>query len=319
MPLDPQAQAVLDRMVAVGIRPAHTLTIEEARRALEAAHALGGPPEPVQRVEDRVIPGPGGDLRLRLYRPAGSGPFPILVFFHGGGWIRGSLDTHDGLCRSLANRAACLVLSVDYRLSPEVRFPAAVEDCFAATRWVADQAAALDGDPSRIAVGGDSAGGNLAAVVTLLARDRGGPALLYQALIYPVTNYAFDTPSYHENGTGYNLTRDAMIYYWNLYLGDPADGQNPLASPLKAPDLSGLPPALIITAEYDPLRDEGLAYADRLRAAGVPVQSTCYPGVFHGFLGQAALIDKGKQAIEEVAAALRSAFSAFAESRQPVG
>ena len=316
MPLDPQAQAVLDRMVAAGIRPAHTLTIEEARRALEAAHALGGPPEPVQRVEDRMIAGPGGDLRLRLYRPTGSGPFPILVFFHGGGWIRGSLDTHDGLCRSLANRAACLVISVDYRLSPEVPFPAAVEDCFAATRWVADQAAALDGDPSRLAVGGDSAGGNLTAVVTLLARERGGPALLYQVLIYPVTDYAFDTPSYHENGTGYNLTRDAMIYYWNLYLGDPADGQNPLASPLKAPDLSGLPPALIITAVYDPLRDEGLAYADRLRAAGVPVQSTCYPGVFHGFLGQAALIDKGKQAIEEVAAALRSA---FAESRQPVG
>ena len=318
MPLDPQAQAVLDRMVAAGIRPAHTLTIEEARQALAATHALAGEPEPVQRVENRVMPGPGGDLPLRLYTPSGSGPFPTLVFFHGGGWIRGSLDTHDALCRSLANQAGCLIVSIDYRLSPEARFPAAVDDCYAATRWVADQAATFNGDPRRIAVGGDSAGGNLAAVVALLARDRGGPPLLYQVLIYPVTNYAFDTPSYHQNGTGYNLTRDAMIYYWSLYLGSEADGQNPLASPLKAPDLRGLPPALVITAEYDPLRDEGLAYADRLRAAGVPVVSTCYEGVFHGFLGLAALIDKGRQAIEEVAAGLRSAF-AESPSRQPVG
>jgi acetyl esterase len=271
--------------------------------------ATQGEPERVGKVEDRLIPGPTGWVLVRIYTPEGSGPFPILVYFHGGGWVVGSLETVDASCHSLTNGAGCMVMSVDYRLAPEHKFPAAVDDCYAAIRWVAERATIIDGDPTRIAVGGESAGGTLTAAVALMARDRRAPSLVYQLLIYPVTDYAFDTASYRENGEGYFLTKDMMVWFWNHYLRSEADGQNPYASPLRAQDLRGLPPALVITAEFDPLRDEGEAYAARLREAGVPVVSTRYNGLIHGFFGIATVLDQAKKAIAEAAAGLRSAFA----------
>ena len=312
MPLDPQAQALIAS--AAGGKPTHLMTIAEARQALEERSRLtAGTPEPVAQVQELGLPGPGGPLRLRVYRPATAGEQPpCLVFFHGGGWVRGSLETHDVLCRALANRAGCVVASLEYRLAPEHPFPAAVDDAFAATRWVFDNAETLNPgiDPRRIAVGGDSAGGNLAAAVSLLARDQGGPPLVYQLLIYPVIDYAFDTPSYRDNAEGYLLTRDAMIYYWRQYLRDESAAQDPRAAPLRAADLANLPPALVVTAEYDPLRDEGRAYADRLRADGTPAEYREVPGLIHGFATSAGVLDRGRQAVAEMGDALRSAFAA---------
>jgi acetyl esterase len=309
MPLDPQMKVILDQMAAAGVPPLHKMSPLEARQAVLAMRATQGEPERVGKVEDRSIPGPGGPIALRIYTPEGSGPFPVLVYFHGGGWVVGSIETVDASCRSLTNGANCMVVSSDYRLAPEHKFPAAADDCYAATRWVAENAVAIGGDPTRIAVGGESAGSNLAAVVALMARDRGTPPLAYQLLIYPVTDYAFDTVSYRENAEDYFLTKDMMAWFWNLYLHSQADGHNPYASPLQAQDLRGLAPALVITAEFDPLRDEGEAYAARLREAGVPAISSRYSGVIHGFFGMAAALDQAKRAIEEAAAGLRSAFA----------
>jgi acetyl esterase len=234
---------------------------------------------------------------------------PALVFFHGGGFVICNLDTHDGPCRSIANAAGCIVVSVDYRLAPEHPYPAAAEDCHAATEWVAKNGAEFGIDTSRIAIGGDSAGGNLAAVVALMARDRGAPSLRFQLLIYPVTDYAFETDSYRENAEGYLLTRDMMRWFWNLYVPDASKAAEPYASPLRAADLSGLPPALCITAEYDPLRDEGEAYAARLREAGVAATTSRYDGLFHGFFGMSAQIDRARDAVAEATAALRAALA----------
>ncbi len=309
MPLDPQAQALLDQMAAAGAPPFESLSPEQAREMIMQMRELAGPPEPVARVEDRVAATAAGPIPVRIYAPEATGPLPVLVYFHGGGWVIGNLETVDAPCRALANRARCLIVSVDYRLAPEHKFPAAAEDCYAATRWVAEHAAELGADPSRIAVGGDSAGGNLAAVVALMARDRGGPRLAYQLLIYPVTNYDFSTPSYQENAEGYLLTKNAMVWFWDHYLRDPSDGQNPYASPLRAADLRGLPPAFVITAEYDPLRDEGEAYAERLRQAGVPTELRRYDGMIHGFFQMAGVLDQGKKVIADAAAALRGAFA----------
>jgi acetyl esterase len=309
MPLDPQAQAVLDQMATLGLPAFNTLSPEQARRQMEMTRAAAPPGDPVHQVEDRTIPGPGGDIPVRIYRPEGDGPLPALVYFHGGGWVIGNIETHDATCRSLTNGAQCVVISVDYRLAPEHKFPAAADDAYAATKWVADNATSLGLDPSRIAVGGDSAGGNLAAVVALMAKEQGGPALVYQVLIYPVTDYNYETASYKENAEGYLLSKDSMVWFWDHYLSAPADGKNPHASPLQATDLSGLSPALVITAEYDPLRDEGAAYAERLKQAGVPVVYTLYPGMIHGFFGMSAVLDKAKQAVGEVCGALRSAFA----------
>ena len=264
-------------------------------------------PEQVARVENRTIPGPAGEIPVRIYTPQGSGPFPALVFFHGGGWVICNLDTHDGTCRSLANGAGCVVVSVDYRLAPEHKFPAAPEDCYAATQWVAKNAAELNVDASHIAIGGDSAGGNLTAVVAQMARDQGDPHLVFQLLIYPATNFRMDTPSIEENATGYFLTKDDMIWFMNHYLNGEEDKTNPLASPMLASDLSNLPPALIITAQYDPLRDEGELYGQKLKEAGVPVTISRYEGVIHGFVGSIPS-DKGKLAEAEASAALRMAF-----------
>ncbi len=309
MPLDPQAQALLDQIAASGQLPRHLLPVHEARRQAHLAFiAGGGAPAPVARVEDRRIPGPEGDLLIRIYTPPGDGPFPALVYFHGGGWVLASIETHDSLCRTLANEAGVVVLAVEYSLAPEHKFPLATEECYAATLWTASNALSVGIDPARIAVGGDSAGGNLAAVVALMARDRGNQLnLAFQLLIYPVTDYYLPgTPSYQENAEGYYLPRETMIWYWNAYLPDEAHATNPYASPLQASDLSGLPPALIITAEFDPLRDEGEMYAARLQKAGVPTKLSRYDGMIHGFVNMAGIMEQGQRARLEAAHALKT-------------
>ncbi|MEE9281074.1 MAG: alpha/beta hydrolase [Myxococcota bacterium] len=263
MPVDPQVQAILEPMKAFTFPDLSTVEPALMRQLYAAGSGQRPAGEPVGDVAERGIPGPAGDVTVRIYTPFGDGPFPALVYFHGGGFVVCSLDSHDGSCRALGNAARCTVVSVDYRLAPEAKFPAPLEDCFAATRWVAENASSIGVDAARVAVAGDSAGGNLAAGVTLLARERGGPALCHQLLIYPVMNHAFDTASYTENAEGYFLTREMMRWFWGHYLETESDGLNPLASPLRAEDVSNLPPATVMTAEFDPLRDEGEAYLTR--------------------------------------------------------
>jgi acetyl esterase len=321
MPLDPQAKGLLDQMEAMGAPPMHTLSVPDARQMMEGFIPLAGEPAVVANVEDRQIPGPAGEITVRVYTPEGAGPFPALVFYHGGGWVIGNIEVYDPTCRAIANNAGCVVVSVEYRLAPENKFPAAPEDCYAATKWVAENAASLNIDPERIAIGGDSAGGNLTAVVAQMARDQGGPNLVFQLLVYPVADHhSAGMSSYEENADGYLLTRDSMIWFWEHYLDNPDDKSHPLASPLQAKDFSNLPPALVITAEFDPLRDEGEAYAAKLKEAGVPVTLTRYNGMIHGFFMMMGVLDQAKKAHEEAAAALRSAFApkASATSDQPV-
>jgi acetyl esterase len=306
MSLDPQVQEFLEQLERLGLPPLSSLEPAEAREL--AAKLRGKPlkPQAVFRLENRAIPSADWHIPVRIYTPKSTTPLPVLVYFHGGGWVLGDLDAADTICRSLANGAGCVVVSADYRLAPEHKFPAAAEDAFAATRWVAQNAAGIGGDPDRIAVAGDSAGGNLAAAVALMARDRGDPHLAYQLLIYPVTQYGFDTESYRQYERGYGLSKEEMVWFWHHYLPHPADGQNPCASPLLANSLSHLPPALIVTAECDVLRDEAEAYAARLQAAGVPVRLWRYDGMIHNFIGLAPVVDRGKQALAEIAGQLRS-------------
>jgi acetyl esterase len=286
------------------------MSLERARAEdLASIRAAGGTPEPVEAVTERDIDGPGGPLRLRVHRPAGAGPLPALVYFFGGGWVLGTIDTSDGICRALANAAGCVTVSVGYRLAPEHRFPAAVHDCAAGVHWVAANAAGLGVDAGRIGVGGDSAGGNLAAAVTLLCRDT-GPRLAHQLLVYPNTDHGADTASRRESVDPLLFNRTSVDWYWGHYLRSPADGADPLASPLRAPDLSGLPPATVVTAEYDPLRDEGEAYAARLAAAGVPVELRRFDGMIHGFFAMSGDLDQGREAVAWAADRLRAAFSA---------
>ena len=306
MPLDPQAQALLEQMKAMGFTYTSDLTVTRAREMVQAMQAVRPDGESVAHVEDRLIPGPAGEVPIRIYYPEGKGPFPVLVFFHTGGWQVGNLDTQDPLCRQITNRAGCSVVAVDYRLAPEHPFPAAVEDCYEATRWVATHAAEFQGDPSRIAVGGDSSGGNLAAVIALMARDRGNPKLAFQLMMFPATDFRLSTPSMEELGEGYNVTKPQMIWIRNNYLPNQADWTNPFASPLLAPDLSGLPPALIIYAEYDPLRDDAEAYATRLKEAGVSVRASRYDGMIYDFPD--LFEEPGNRALDEIASALRAAF-----------
>ena len=274
----------------------------------ELVVSAGGDKERVHAVEDRTIPGPAGEIPVRIYRPSAATGLPVLVYFHGGGWVICDLETHDPTCRAISNGADCVVVSVDYRLAPEHKFPAAADDAYAATAWVAAHASELGADASRVAVGGDSAGGNLTAAVALMARDRGGPPLAFQVLIYPVLDLASESASRKENGEGYFLTAAGMTWYEEQYLRDDADRKNVLASPLLADDLAGLPPALVVTAEYDPLRDEGEAYGRRLNEAGVPATVSRYDGMFHGFLAFAGALDGATRAQGEVFAALRTAF-----------
>jgi acetyl esterase len=309
VPIDPVARQLIDSQASAFPKLHTTASGTEARRLVD--EALGGvtfEPEPLHHVEDRTVPGPGGDVPIRLYRPSADVPLPVVVFSHGGGWVLCGLDSHDAMCRAVARAAGCAVVAVDYRLAPEARFPAAPEDCYAVTRWVADHAEELGVDPARIAVMGDSAGGNLAAAVALMSRDRGGPPLVLQVLVYPVTDAGCDTASHREVGRDYYLWTEEVAWTWTQYLADPADADHPYASPLRAPDLSGLPPALVVTPEYDVLRDEGEAYGRRLQEAGVPTTISRYPGMFHSFLTYLTVLDGARRANDEIAAALRAAF-----------
>ncbi|HLK48372.1 MAG TPA: alpha/beta hydrolase [Bryobacteraceae bacterium] len=315
MPLHPQCKAVLDAMAAQGGKPIEESTPAEVRasraKMADAMAALAGPEQPVARVEDRTIRGPGGPIPVRVYSPVVGRRLPALVYLHGGGWVFGNIGSVDRNCRALANSVECVVLNVEYRLAPEHKFPAAAEDAYAVLAHLAAHPQELDIDPSRIAIGGDSAGGNLAAVACLMARDRGGPRPVFQLLVYPVTDYDCERPSTSEND-GYLLNRAVMRYFWHHYVASPEEARRPYASPINAKELAGLPSALVITAECDPLRDQGEAYARRLEAAGVPVTLKRYDGAIHVFFVMGAVIDAGREALADAAAALRRAFAASA-------
>jgi len=267
---------------------------------------LAGPEQPVHQVQDRRVPGDGGLIPVRVYRPSATPSLPALIYFHGGGFVLGGLDMSDRVCRALANDSGCVVISVDYRLAPEHPFPAATDDAFAATAFVASRAADFGVDPARIAVGGESAGGNLAAVVALRARDSGGPSLAFQLLVYPLVDFTDESPSMRDYSSGHFLTTGDMDYFADHYLPRPIDRRQAWASPLHA-NLKQLPPAFVLTAECDPLRDQGEAFAQRLQEAGVPTVLTRYDGMVHPFFSLGGIIDGGKTAIADAAAALRSA------------
>jgi acetyl esterase len=313
MPIHPQAQAVIDALAKLGLPAPQAVSPAQARLNFKQSRSVFLPaPEPVASAQDYTVAGPGGPIPVRLYRPMNSQAgtrLPALLYFHGGGWVLGDIETHDPLCRLLANRSECAVLSVDYRLGPEHKFPAAVDDAIAVTRFVAANGSAWGLDGTRLAVGGDSAGGNLAAVIALTFRDAGGPPLRLQVMLYPATDFAMDTPSHSEFATGYMLTRERMQYFADCYLRGAQDVSDWRASPLRANDVSRLPPALIVTASHDPLRDEGKAYADRLRAAGVTATYRCYEGMIHGFMTMSGTVDLARVAIDETAAAVKKALS----------
>ena len=309
--LDPRVEAMLQQQEEQGIPALETMTPEEARAFIAtAAKEIAGPPKDVASVEELNAIGTGGQIPIRVYTPQGEGPFPVLIYYHGGGWVFGSLDTHDNVCRFLSDGAGCVVVSVDYRLAPENKFPAAVEDAYAASQWVKYNVSFINGDLTRIAVGGDSAGATLAAVVACMFRDKPGPQPVLQLLAYPSTNLSsFETNSYRECGQGYGLTKAALEWFRGHYLEKEEDRLNPHVSPLLAEDLSGLPPALVLTAEFDVLKDEGKAYAGRLQQAGVPVTYREYPGMIHGGVAWAVALDLVSDALNEAVTALRSAFS----------
>ncbi len=306
----PQAQAILDAAEEAGGPPLNEMPVAEARAALdEIPKAYGVPLAPVDRIDKLKIPGPGGamDALLIVPRDAGPDPLPLLVYYHGGGWVLGHLESHIREASYFAAGAGCAVLVPDYRLAPEHKFPAASEDSFAALQWAFDRASMLNIDPRRIAVGGDSAGGHLAAVVTQQAREA-GMKIVFQVLIYPVTDTYQDTETYRTRAEGYFLTYDSMAWFIDLYLNDPTERDDPRASPLRASTFDGLPPAIICTAGFDPLRDEGAAYADKLKAAGVPVDYIDYTGQIHGFVSMGGAIDEGRAFMDRACAALRQSF-----------
>jgi acetyl esterase len=300
MSLDPQIAGLI-RDLDAGFPPVHAMTGAEARAVIRSRFVPTADPEPMADVTDEHVRGPGGDLPVRVYRPATAAETaPAVVYAHGGGFVFCDLDSHDGLCRSLANRTGAVMISVDYRLAPEHPWPAAAEDVYAAVSWAVEHTDLLGIDAGRIAVGGDSAGGNLAAVAALMARDRGGPALAAQVLLYPLMAADFDNDSYRAFGRGYYNPKTALQWYWDQYVPAATDRHHPYASPLKG-DLSGLPPAVMALAGHDPLRDEGLAYANALEAAGVSVTQLPYPGGVHGFLTM-PMLDLAQRARAEVSA-----------------
>ncbi len=307
MAVAPEIQRLLDLIETMQVPPLSTLT-PDAARALMAAMPSSAEPADVASVADRAVPGPEGapDVPVRIYRPAGDGPFGALLWIHGGGWVLGSLDQSDGTCRELCAHAGVVVVSVDYRLAPEDRFPAAPLDCIAALRWLVAEATSIDVDPGRLAVGGDSAGGNLAAVVAVAARDHDIAELRHQLLVYPAVDFALNRPSNVENAEGYLLTAVDLGWMIDQYL--PVEQRtDPLAAPLCTPELAGVAPALVITARYDPLRDEGADYAARLAAEGVAVDHVCYDDMIHGFFGMTSMVQSARDARDRATSALRAA------------
>lgn len=312
MAIDPQLKSLLDQIAGAGRPPVWQQTVQEAREGLRALARMTDTREvPIGKVESRSVAGGAGEIAARFYTPvaAGSAPLPALVYFHGGGFVLGDLDTHDTLCRALAAEAGCKVIAADYRLAPEHKFPAAVEDAYAATKWVEDNASLIGIDPNRIAVGGDSAGGTLAAVVTQLAKLKGAPKIIYQLLFYPVMRLQDDTPSRRRLADDVILPKQALDWFREQYLGPDASPDDARVTPLAAPDFSGLPPAYVLTAGCDPLLDEGREYADRLREAGVAVEYVCYDQMVHGFLNMSALVETARIAIKRAGQALKAALA----------
>jgi len=314
--LSVQMEEIVDTYMALHPLPLPSLSPENARNLPTARDAVEGVltkhhnpniVEPVENVKHILIPGPAGQLLARVYTPFGSGPFPVLVYFHGGGWVIANLDAYDSSCRALTNAAGFIVVSVAYRQAPEHKFPAAADDAYAATEWVIANAASFNGISSKVAIGGESAGGNLAAVTALRIRDKGTAKPIHQLLVYPITNYNFNTPSYSEYANAPFLTRAAMMWFWDKYLPNPAAGHNPYASPLQAQSLKHLPSATVIVDENDPLRSEGTAYAQRLQNAGVHTTFTEYRGVTHEFFSMSAVLDQARRAVAEAAKGLRAA------------
>jgi len=306
--LDPQVEAYLNELKALNAPPLETLTPEQARQNnIDTKKRIGGQLKPIAKMEDHIVPTDGHDVPIRIYTPEGEGPFPVFVYFHGGGWVTGDLNTHDALCCFLCNMTPCMVVTVDYRLAPEHKFPAAVNDAISSTRWIQENISSFGGSHKKIAIGGDSAGGNLATVV---AQHVDG--LCYQILMYPVIDLSnLDTNSYRNFAEGYFLTRNSMAWFRDHYLKDEADRTHPDASPLLYDDLSNQPPALVLTAGFDPLLDEGEAYAKRLKASGVSVEYICYEGQVHGFLTMADVVDAAYVGLEACAMSLQKVFSAL--------
>jgi acetyl esterase len=308
VPLHPTAAAILPMWKEFGLDLDSDTTPQDARTKMAAATTAGiMPKHPVHAVGDRSVPGPAGDLPVRVYWPSDAGSRPVIVWLHGGGWVLGSIETHDNHCRMLCDEVGAVVVSVDYRLAPEAKFPGAVEDCVGAWKYVTANAAELGGDPNRVAIAGDSAGGNLAAVTCLVARDQGLPAPTFQLLVYPVTDYEFESASMVDNATGFGLETEHMRWFYDHYARTPEDHGDWRMSPLRA-DLYGLPPALVITAEFDPLRDQGEAYARKLEAAGVDTATIRTDGVFHGFFGMHAFLEPARAPWDSAVARLRAAF-----------
>ena len=308
MALHPQCKAFLDQLAAMGGRPLHELSPAEAR-SMVLPPDLAGPEQPVHRVDTRTIPGRSGPISVRVYVPTADPMLPALVYFHGGGFVLGNLDMADRPCRQLAHRAGCVVISVDYRLAPEHEFPAAADDALDVTRYVASHSVEFGIDPRRLGIGGDSAGANLATVTTIRARDEGGPQIAFQLLVYPLVDFNDESPSMTEYSDGHFLTRAGLEYFAGHYLRSAADRSHPHASPLRTADLAKLPPAFIITAECDPLRDQGEAYAAKLRQSGVPAVVKRYEGMIHPFFSLAGIIEGGQTAIADAATAVRQALA----------
>jgi acetyl esterase len=312
MPLDPQAETIIGLVKQAGLPEFWQLTPDQAREQFKSRVQKMEARESIHRTQDQRVPGPASDIPIRIYWPREAKPgelFPVLLWFHGGGFVIGDLDTHDSACRLLANQGDCMVVAVDYRLAPEFKFPAAVDDSHAALRWLALHAREIGADPNRIAVGGDSAGANLATVMALLARDDGHPKLAFQLLVYPCTAPEPETPSHRKFADGYLLTRNNIVWFYKQYLRSQSDIKDFRFAPLVAEDLSNLPPALLLVAGYDPLRDEGVQYAQRLIEAGNRVTLVNYEGMMHGFILAGGVLDAAKRAIAQSAAALREAFA----------
>ena len=308
MPLDPQIQSLLAEFRKMRGKPVQEMSPREARLAGWTWKYLMGEPEEIGDVQYHFVPGPGADLPVRIYRPAavGEDPAPALIYFHGGGFVLGNVEICDAFCRSVSNRSGCVVISVNYQKAPEHKYPIPLEDCYGATEWVFDWAESLKLDANRIGVIGDSAGANLAAAVTLKARDENGPNIGWQMLAYPCLRYTWDSPSAIEHANGYTLERAGVEYFWNHYVRSAADANDCLCAPLEAPSHALLPPAMIVCAQYDPLLDDGVEYAAKLKAAGVPIRLRVYQGMSHGFLWMGGVVDRTSEALDEIAAAARA-------------